>query len=323
MEVDHYKTLGVSREASPADIQKAYRSLARKYHPDVNPDDKAAKQRFKEIQEAYEVLNDPEKREMYDRYGSSFGGPRGGAGPGGSGRNYTYSSGPGGFEEIDLSQLFGGGGGGGGRGFESAFGDIFGQMGGRGAAGGGRRRRATRGADLKHELTVPFKTSITGGEARLSIQRPDGRVESIAVKIPKGIDDGKTIRLRGQGDPGADGTPGDLLIKVLVAPHPCYRRRGNDLEVQVPVTLAEAALGAKIDVPTPSGAITLTVPPGTSSGKRLRVKGHGVQEGSAAAGDLYVELQIVLPKELDESTQKWIRELAKKHPQTPRAELTW
>ena len=320
MEADFYKTLGVSREASPADIQKAYRSLARKYHPDVNPDDKAAKQKFQEIQKAYEVLNDPEKREMYDRYGSSFDSPRGGAGPGGAGRTYTYSSGgPGGFEEIDLSQLFGGGGG---RGFEGAFGDFFNQMGGR-AAGGTRRRRPARGTDVRHELTVPFQTAIAGGEARLSIQRPNGKVESITVKIPEGIEDGKTIRLRGQGDPGPDGTAGDLLIKILVSPHPSYRRRGNDLEVDVPVTLAEAALGAKIDVPTPLGTITLTVPPGTSSGKRLRVKGHGVHPSGGPVGDLYVELQIVLPKELDESTQKWIRDLAKKQPQTPRTDLKW
>jgi len=319
MDEDFYKTLGVSREASAADIQKAYRSLARKYHPDVNPDDKAAKEKFLQVQKAYEVLNDPEKREMYDRYGNSFEAYSGGAGPGGGGHTRTYSTRGGGFDDIDISQLFGGRGGAGE--YEIPLGDIFGQFGG---AGGPRRRRPSRGADLRHDLTIPFQTSITGGEARLSFQRPSGKIESLSVRIPAGIEDGKPIRLRGQGDTAdGQGTPGDLLIKIHVAPHPSFRRRGNDLEVAVPVTLAEAALGAKIDVPTPNGTITLTVPPATSSGKRLRVKGHGVRPSGQPAGDLYVELQIVLPPKIDEKGAALIRQFDEQARLTPRAELKW
>ena len=274
MAKDYYETLGVPRNASQAAIQKAYRELARKYHPDMNPGDKTAKKKFQEVQAAFDVLNDPQKREMYDRYGSAFetmgaGGPRGGA---------PWGAGPGGgfgFEDVDLSELFGervGVGPGGG------FGDIFNQF--RRAAGSSRSRTAgsrRRGADLHDEVRIPFATSITGGEVRLEVRRPSGKAESIAVKIPAGIEDGKKIRLRGQGQPApGTGTPGDVLLTVHVAPHPCFQRRGNHLHVKVPVTLPEAVLGAKVDVPTPRGAVSLKVPPGTSSGTKLRIKGHGV-----------------------------------------------
>jgi DnaJ-class molecular chaperone len=163
-----------------------------------------------------------------------------------------------------------------------------------------------------------------GGEVRLSVQRPSGKIEEISVRVPAGIEDGKTIRLRGQGEksPGSN-SPGDILIKVQVAPHPFFRRRGKDLEVDVPVTLAEAALGAKIDVPTPNGEITLTVPPATSSGKRLRVKGHGVQSQSGPAGDLYAEIQIVLPKSLDSASQELIRQFEQRQSHNPRSNLKW
>ncbi len=314
MDEDYYKILGVARNASAADIQKAYRGLARKYHPDVNPDDQAAKAKFQTIQTAYEVLNDPQKRELYDRYGSSFeqvGGDRARSG-----------AGPGGFDEFDFSQLFGGRYGGQPGGYEGSFADLFRQFGGAGGAAAGRQR-PSRGADLQHELTVPFRTAISGGQAQLSVRRPTGKTETISVKIPAGIEDGKTIRLRGQGEAARDGQrPGDLLIKIRVAPHPCYRRRGHDLEVVVPVTLAEAVLGAKIDVPTPQGVISLTVPPNSSSGKRLRVKHHGVQ-ADPAAGDLYVEIQIVLPEKIDASSADLIRQFDERHPLAPRRELKW
>ncbi len=316
MEEDYYKILSVGRDASAADIQKAYRKLARKYHPDVNPDDATAKRKFQEIQKAYEVLNDAEKREMYDRYGSSFE-SMGAGGPGG-GTWRTHSTGPGGQTEVDFSQFFGSGGQGG---FEGGFGDIFRQFGG--GAARQARQRPRKGTDLKHQLDVPFNTAVTGGEARINVKRPDGKVESIAVKIPAGIEDGKTIRLRGQGAASPNGGPaGDILITVKAAPHPYFRRRGNNLEVDVPVTLAEAGLGGKIDVPTPKGVITLTVPPGTSSGKRLRVKGHGVQSQSNP-GDLYAEIQIVLPSEIDAEGEELIRQFDAKHKLKPRADLRW
>ncbi|MCA9119089.1 MAG: J domain-containing protein [Planctomycetaceae bacterium] len=319
MEEDYYKILSVGRDASAADIQKAYRKLARKYHPDVNPEDASAKRKFQEIQKAYEVLNDAEKREMYDRYGSSFE-SMGAGGPGG-GTWRTHSAGPGGQAEVDFSQFFGGGAQGG---FEGGFGDIFRQFAG---GGGGSPRRARqrprKGADLKHHLDIPFNTAVTGGEARINVKRPDGKVEAISVKIPAGIEDGKTIRLRGQGEQSPNGGPaGDILITVRPAAHPFFRRKGNNLEVDVPVTLAEAGLGAKIDVPTPKGVITLTVPPGTSSGKRLRVKGHGVQS-KETPGDLYAEIQIVLPSKLDSECEQLIRQIDKKHKMTPRSDLRW
>ena len=225
------------------------------------------------------------------------------------------------FEEFDFSQLFGG------RGSEG-FADIFRQFSGGRAQG--RRAAPERGSDLQHELEIPFRMSITGGEVALHVRRPSGKTEAITVKIPAGIEDGKKIRLRGQGEPAARGAkPGDLLITVRVAPHPCFRRRGNDLEVLVPVTLAEAALGAKIDVPTPQGTITLTVPPGTSGGRRLRVKGRGVATAKGSAGDLYAELRIVLPKEIDEETARQIRAFDATLPDQPAsrsamvAQVTW
>jgi DnaJ-class molecular chaperone len=216
-----------------------------------------------------------------------------------------------------LGDLFGRGGAdesGGG------FADLFRQFGG--ARGGRRAQRTSRGNDLKHALTVPFATSILGGEAALSVQRQDGDVETIRVKIPAGIEDGKKIRLRGQGEPGAgDGPAGDILLTIHVSPHPQFRRIGHRLEVRVPVTLAEAAQGAKVDVPTPQGTITLTVPPNTSSGKKLRIKGHGIK--TDPPGDLFAEIQIVLPDNLSAEDRQALADISNRHPQNPRTELRW
>jgi DnaJ-class molecular chaperone len=323
MDEDYYKTLGVSRNASQADIQKAYRKLARKYHPDMNPDDESAKKRFQEVQQAYEVLNDPEKREMYDRYGGAFDSAtagRPGGGPGGGWR--TYTSGGAEFHDVDVSELFGRGfGAGGGGGFD----DLFRQFNQAGA--GARTRRAApleRGADLRHEVTVPFGTAVKGGKVHLSIRRPDGSVEPIEVKVPAGMPAGKPLRVRGKGEPSpTGGEPGDILLAINVAPHPCFTREGNDLELKLPVTLAEAALGAKIDVPTPHGTVSLKIPPGSSSGKRLRVKGQGIKPDIGAPGDLYVSLQIALPDKLDESSLDLVRQLDQRQPHNPRAGLAW
>lgn len=330
MAKDYYKVLGVRRDASQADIQKAYRDLARKYHPDLHPDEKDAKKKFQEVQSAFDVLNDPEKRELYDRYGSSFetmgaGGPRGG-GP----YTHTWKSGPGGgpggfrFEDIDFSQFFGdrfGAEQGGG------FADIFKQF--RPSSGRGRRAsgaKAARGADVEHEIRVPFTTSIAGGQAEIAVRRQSGKVETIKLKIPPGIEDGKKLRLGGQGEAGPGGAkPGDLLVTVRVVPHAHFQRRGNHLHLAVPVTLAEAALGAKIDVPTPKGTVTLRVPPGTSSGARLRVKGHGVPaHAGEPAGDLMAEVQILIPKDLDEAERETLKKIDQRHPLPDvRADLRW
>jgi DnaJ-class molecular chaperone len=316
MTQDYYQILGVSRTASQAEIQKAYRKLARKFHPDMNPEDKTAKDKFKKIQEAYDVLNDPQKREMYDRYGSAYESVGGGAGP----RWQTSRGGPEGFQDIDFSQIFGQGGGAGGFGGVE---DILRQF-ASGPRPGRRPSPRTRGTDLEHELHIPFTTSITGGQAQLSVRRADGKTETISVKIPAGIEDGKKIRLRGQGEPSpAGGSAGDLLITVRVAEHPHFRRHGGDLELSVPVTLAEAALGAKIDVPTPQGEISLKVPPGTSSGMRLRLKGLGVAHADGGHGDLYAEIQIVIPDSLDEESLELVRRFDKRRPLQPRADLKW
>lgn len=325
MAEDYYNILGVPRNASQADIQKAYRELARKHHPDMNPDDKTAKKKFQKVQAAFDVLNSPEKRKKYDRYGSAFesmgeSGPQGASpwSPGAGG------AGAAGFEDIDLSQIFG-------RRFgeESAggAGDLFGQF--RRAAGkfrrsGGGGSAPKRGGDLTQELQIPFATAVTGGRVQVAVQRPGGRSETLEVKIPVGIEDGKKIRIRGHGQPAPrGGTPGDILLTIRILPHPYFHRRCNQLHVRVPVTLAEAAMGAKVDVPTPQGVVTLRVPPGASSGAKLRVKGHGIVPRNGAAGDLLAEIQIVLPKQLTEADREAIREIDQHYSQNPRADLRW
>ena len=324
MATDYYATLGVSKTSSSEEIQKAYRKLARKYHPDMNPDDATAKKKFQEVQSAFEVLSDAEKRKKYDQFGSDY--EAMGAGGGGGGpRNWRYTNSSGAqtypFDANDLGDLFGNGGEGEGAG---GFADLFKQF-SRGGRGSARRpTAAARGNDLKHELTVSFATAVLGGEAALTVQRADGDVESIKVKIPAGIDDGKKIRLRGQGVPGmGDGPAGDILLTIRVSPHPYFRRTGNRLEVRVPITLAEAALGAKIDVPTPQGTIALTVPPNTSSGKRLRIKGHGVRPANQPAGDLFAEIQVALPEKLTDDERQQLADISNRYPQQPRADLRW
>lgn len=316
---DYYKTLGVPRNASQAEIQKAYRELARKYHPDMNPNDKTAKKKFQQVQAAFDVLNNPEKREMYDRYGSSFethaaGSQYGGWGPGGA-------AGPGGvrFEDIDLSQFLGERFG---QEMPGGLGDIFSQF--RRAAGRQRKSAPRQGANLQQEIQIPFDTAVNGGEVQLAVQRPNGHTETIAVRIPAGIDEGKKIRIRGQGEPGpGGGKPGDILLTVRVTPHPYFQRQGNNLRLKVPVTLGEAASGAKIDIPSPRGTVTLNVPPGTSSGTKLRVKGLGVKLKNGTAGDLLAEIQIILPKNLSTTDREAIQQVDQHYPQSPRKGLRW
>jgi DnaJ-class molecular chaperone len=334
MEADYYKTLGVARGATQEEIDKAYRKLARKYHPDMNQGDAKAAEKFKQVQKAHSILREPEKRKGYDQFGEAFesmadAGP--GGGPGAGPWSYSRSGGPrsgGPGAEIDLDSILRGQFGGGAAGYED-LGDFFQQFSG-GAAGGRRaggragRAKPQRGADLHHDLQIPFRTAIAGGEARLSVMRPSGESDSIAVKIPAGIVSGKRIRVRGQGEPGAKGgQAGDILITVRVASHPFYEREGNNLLVRLPVTLAEAALGAKVDLPTPKGVVTLTIPAGSSSGRRLRVKGYGAPSASGETGDLFAVLQIVLPDDLSEEEREWIAKIGQRHEVSPRAELTW
>ena len=325
MAEDHYETLGVPRTASAEDIRKAYRELARKYHPDLHPDDAAAKEKFKQVQNAFDVLNDPSKREMYDRYGSSFegvgaGGPQGGWGGGPFGGG-PFGGGAGGFPgggEIDLESLFGGGGGG----FEQIFGRAAG-----GRTGRGRRKAAQApGQDVQARIDIPFRLAIDGGKTDVRVDR-GGKTETITVTIPQGIPDGARMRLRGQGLPGSGGGPaGDLLLEVHIEPHPVFRRSGDTLEVTLPVTLAEAIEGAKVDVPTPWGTIALRIPPRTSGGRKLRAAGMGVRHANGSKGDLIAEVQIVLPAGGDTAAAEKLLEAARAAEAgaaEPRAGLRW
>jgi curved DNA-binding protein len=318
---DHYQTLGVPRTASAEDIRKAYRELARKYHPDLHPDDDAAKEKFKKVQAAFDVLNDPSKREMYDRYGSSFegvGGPGGwGGGPFPGGGGFPGAGGFPGGQEIDLESLFGGAGG---------FGDLFGR--GRTKTARGRRRPAQMaGEDLTARIEIPFRLAIDGGKTDVRVER-DGTAETITVTIPQGLPDGARMRLRGQGLPGAGGGPaGDLLLEVRVQPHPVYRRDGDTLELTLPVSLSEAIAGAKVDVPTPWGTIALRIPPGTSGGRKLRAAGMGVRHANGSKGDLIAEVQITLPAGADSAVTEKLLEAARGAEASaaaePRAQLRW
>ena len=303
---DYYKTLGVSKSASDDEIRKAYRKLAKQYHPDRNPDDASAAEKFKEIGEAYSVLSDKEKRAQYDRFGKAFqhaGGAAGGPGgwPGGG-------AGP-----IDLGDLFGG---------ELDLGDIFG--------GGGGRRRQTRqprpsaGQNIEMEAEIPFHMAAEGGSYGVPIRRPDGSTERISVKIPAGVQDGAKIRLSGQGHPGQFGGPaGDILLKLKISPHPYFRREGNNLLIDVPISPAEAVLGAKVEVPTLAGErVTLTIPPGTSSGGKLRMSGLGVTDRKTGTkGDQLVVVKIVVPKNADDETRKLYAQLRDLNTHQPREGL--
>jgi DnaJ-class molecular chaperone len=319
MPSDHYETLGVSRQATPDEIQKAYRQMARKYHPDLNPNDAKAKENFQKVQAAFDVLNDPQKRQRYDQFGDAYE-SFGGGGPQTSPHPWAGAGGPGaGGFEVNLEDLFGGGAAGMGGGGPGGFADLFKQFKQR-----NKRAAPTKGSNVEHTLTVPFATAILGGEAQIALQREDGHNESLRVKIPAGIEPGKKIRLRGKGEQSpTGGAAGDLLIKVEVAPHPHFRRTGNRLDVRVPVSLAEAVGGAKIEVPSPYGTITLTIPPGTSSGSKLRVKGQGVKHSNGEAGDLFAEIMVVVPKDFTPADRAGLLDVLKKYPQNVRAELRW
>lgn len=321
MSKDYYKTLGVSRSASTEEIQKAYRNLARKYHPDLNPDDKTAKQKFQDVQQAYETLSDPKKKQMYDQFGSDYEQ----MGGGGAGPQFHTGQVPPGFEQV-----FGGAGGAAGGITLEELMKQFGMGGGGpfgGEGGGGARRRARRpvqepGDDVRHELEIPFRTAVEGGKVSLRLRRPGGKTETIDVSIPAGIDTGKTLRLRGQGEPShSGGSAGDLLITVRVAEHEHFSRDGLNLTVKVPITISEACLGGKIEVPSPHGTLTLTVPPGTSSGKRIRAKGQGIHAKDGSVGDLFAEVQIVVPKKLNGKATELVKQLGDLLEENPRAEL--
>jgi len=318
---DYYEVLGVKRSAEADEIRSAYRKLARKYHPDANKAPGAA-EKFREATEAYDVLSDAEKRKAYDRYGHA--GPRAGFGAGYPGAGQAGRDGQG--AGFDFSEFFGGGRG--GSGFSGmSLDDILQALGG-GARRGRRReqRQPQRGSDSETHLMLDFLQAVAGTSTRIRISRqaPDGstRQETIEVKIPPGVKDGSKIRIRGKGGLG-DGSPGDLYIIVGVRPHEYFRREGDDIYVSVPISITEAALGAKVDVPTLDGTSTVTVPPGTGCGRKLRLRGKGVRRGQALAGDLYVVIQIAPPPSLGEREKQLLTQLHGLLACDPRANCPW
>ena len=296
-EKDFYKTLGVAKDVSDAELKKVYRKLARKYHPDSNPGDAKAEAKFKEISEAFSVIGDKEQRKEYDAVRAMGGGAR-----------FTGGAGfPGGF----------GGAGAGGAGFEDVFANLFGGGGARGGFGGFGPQR---GADMTMTTTVDFIDSIHGSTLKLRLS-DDGAPTN--VKVPAGIQDGQKIKLRGKGQQSPNGgEPGDLLITVKVKPHPVFVRDGNNLRVSVPVTFAEAVLGATISVPTLGGEpVKLKVAPGTPNGRVLRVKGKGVQSAKGV-GDLLAAVEVAVPSHVSEKAKKLLAEFEAELPdEDPREDL--
>jgi len=317
MAKDYYDALGVSKTASEGEIKSAYRKLARQYHPDRNPGDKAAAERFREVQQAYDVLSDKKKREQYDQFGPDFervhAGPSGGPGTGPGGFHWT--GGPGQYQNVDpevfqsiFEQMMGGSGG-----FPGGFTASAPGRKGRGRAG--RKPFAEPPEDVEQDVQVDFMTAAKGGSIEL-VRHGDGN--RLSVDIPAGIGEGKKLRLRGQGIHG-----GDFYVTIHIRPHKFFRREGQNLILDVPLTLAEAGLGAKVDVPTLSGTVTITVPPGTSSGQRLRIRGMGLPSSGGEKGDQFCEVKIVMPKPLDARSKELLDEFGRHNLQTPRANLGW
>jgi molecular chaperone DnaJ len=402
---DYYGILGVKKSASAEDIRKAFRKLARKYHPDVNPGDKAAEEKFKSLSEANDVLSDPKKRKIYDQLGFysdnidpaaaeayARGGPTGAGGfggfPGGQAGSGGQQGVPFDFSGFDFSDMFEGSGARGKKsgGESSSFRDIFSNMfgGGRGGAGAGDEGPEP-GSDLEYQVNVPFWTAIRGGVMRLNISRRDtcanchgngylespgkcphcggsghttqtsgrmkfnvpcqhchgtgknlsactkcggtgtvDRTEPMEVRIKAGTRDGQRIRLAGKGNAGVKGGPaGDLYAIIRTGDHPIFHRDGDDIQLTVPVTATEAALGTKVEVPTIDGRTLLKIPPGTQSGQKLRLREKGVPSATkeGVRGDEIVEIKVVVPMPRDEKTKELLRELAKLNPEDPREEL--
>jgi curved DNA-binding protein len=314
---DYYETLGVPKTASDDEIRTAFRKLARKYHPDVAKDKKTAEEKFKEINEAYEVLSDPEKRKKYDQLGANWNQPGGfqpppdwggGGGPQPGGGYYQWSSGD-------------GGGGGdfefGGTGFSDFFESFFGGGRGRSAFGGFGQRAASaeRGSDVEADIMVPLEEALNGTTRQVSLRRGGSKkVETYQVKIPRGVREGQRIRLAGQGEAGErGGKSGDLFLRVRLARHPDFTVEGTDLVHEVRIAPWQAALGDQIVVPTLEGSARLKIPPGTQGGQRFRLRGRGLPGVSGNRGDLYVVVQIAVPKKLSEREREIWEQLAQLH----------
>lgn len=382
---DYYAILGVNRGAKPEEIRKSYRHLARKYHPDVNPGNKSAEEKFKEISEAYEILGDEKKRKVYDQYGFySDNIPPGGYGPG--------PSAPAGAPDFDFSGFdfsnmedFGGGGAKAG-GFGSTFRDIFSQIFSREGGHAAEAQGPEKGGDLEHRMHLSFWDAVRGTQVRITVGRKEAcptcqgtgqasgakvacatcggtgktvrqagtmrfsmacpacggtgrqrrrcpecggagflqKAETFDVRIPAGVDTGSRVRVPRKGNAGINGgAPGDLFIVTEVEPHPLFERKGNNLYIKLPVSITEAALGAKVEVPTIDGPSTIKIPPGTQSGQLLRLRGKGAPslQDPGRRGDQFAEVQVMVPRVADERSKEILRELTRLNPEDPRKDL--
>ena len=303
MAEDLYSVLGVTKTASTDEITKAYRKLAKKLHPDLNPGDEVAEDKFKQVSHAYSILNDEEKRGQYDRgeidasgqerpqgnyYREYAGGPEG--------ARYHSSAG---YEDIGA--------------FSDLFGDVFGG-GARGGGGRGGGRFSMPGQDAQYRLDISFLDAVNGTKQRITL--PDGG--TLDVTIPPGVQEGQVLRLKGKGHPGlGEGAPGDALVEIGVTSHPVFKREGNDIAVDLPISLDEAILGGKVNVPTIGGRVAMTVPAGANTGQTLRLKGRGVK----GKGDQLVRLNVVMPETVDEDLKRFAKEWKKDHAYDPRRKM--
>lgn len=319
---DYYKTLGVSKTTSTEEIKKAYRKLARQYHPDVNTK-AGAEKKFKEINEANEVLSDPDKRKRYDTIGPDFAryanAGNGGGQPGNFSWSYRGQPGAGNFEGDAGA-------------FSDFFRSIFGDEGGMsgtisadelfGRTRGRRGPRAVPGQDIQHELEITMPEAYKGLEQQIELQDQSGRSRRLTVKVPAGVRDGQRIRLAGQGTPGTGGAAaGDLFLLTRMRPHPLYTRDGDDLRMDLPVALHEALLGGEVTVPTLKGRVSLRIPPETQNGRTIRLAGQGMQRVGGGFGDLFVTVKVVLPTKLTDEEKECVRKISEGHAEDPRRHL--